>query len=151
MPKCCRAQYESHSEITDTPLPERKRKIYSSIWDPIILRGLNPSLGCLNQDRKRGKSSTSERNLNVTPAPRSSSLRVKTAIPCVLSLDFENRREYQVDRWLSQSKRGNSRKPLMCRKKLSKASQEWLWTDADQNDLFSDSSYLSPIQPIIWN
>ena len=39
----------------------------------------------------------------------------------------------------------------MCRRKLSKASQEWLWTNADQNDSFSDSSYLFPIQPILQN
>ena len=37
----------------------------------------------------------------------------------------------------------------MYRKEFSKASQEWLWTDADQNDSFSDSSYLFPIQPIL--
>ena len=36
-------------------------------------------------------------------------------------------------------------------KKLSKASQEWLWTDADQNDWLSDSSYLFPIQRILQN
>ena len=36
-------------------------------------------------------------------------------------------------------------------KKLSKASQELLWTDADQNDSFSNSSYLFPIQRILQN
>ena len=36
----------------------------------------------------------------------------------------------------------------MSRKKLSKASEEWLWTDADKHDSFSDSSYLFPIQPL---
>ena len=65
--------------------------------------------------------------------------------------NFENRREYRVDRWLSWSGRRNSRKPVMFRKQLSKASQEWLWTDADQNDSFSDSSYLFPIQRILQN
>ena len=39
----------------------------------------------------------------------------------------------------------------MYRKKLSKASQEWLWTEADQNDSFSDSSYKFPIQRILQN
>ena len=39
----------------------------------------------------------------------------------------------------------------MYRKTFSKASQEWLWTDADQNDSFSDSSYLPPIQRILQN
>ena len=39
----------------------------------------------------------------------------------------------------------------MYRKELSKASQEWRWNDADQNDLFSDSSYLFPIQCILQN
>ena len=39
----------------------------------------------------------------------------------------------------------------MYRQKLSKASQEWRWTDADQNDSFSDSSYLFPIQRILQN
>ena len=39
----------------------------------------------------------------------------------------------------------------MFRKELSKASEEWLWNDADQNDSFSDSSYLFPIQRIIQN
>ena len=39
----------------------------------------------------------------------------------------------------------------MCRKKLSKASQEWLWNDADQNDSLSDSSYLFPVQRILQN
>ena len=33
-----RQRYEGHSEVTDTPFPERKRKIYSSTWDSIILR-----------------------------------------------------------------------------------------------------------------
>ena len=37
----------------------------------------------------------------------------------------------------------------MYRKKSSKASQEWLWTDADQNDSFSVFSYLSPMQLIL--
>ena len=39
----------------------------------------------------------------------------------------------------------------MDRKKLSKASQEWLWTDVDQNDSFSDPSYLFFIQRILQN
>ena len=39
----------------------------------------------------------------------------------------------------------------MYRKKLSKVSQEWLWTDVDQKDSFSDSSYLFPIQRIFQN
>ena len=150
-----RILYEGHSEIIDTPFPERKRKIYSSTWNSIIPRpslwGFNPSLDRFNQHRKKGKKSTFDRNLNVALSSSSTSLRVKTAIPCVLSLNFENRGEYQVDRWLSFSRRRNSRRTLMYRKKLSKASQEWLWTDADQNDSFSDSSFLLPIQPILQN
>ena len=39
----------------------------------------------------------------------------------------------------------------MWREKLLKASQEWLWTDADQNDSFSDASYLFPVQQIFQN
>ena len=39
----------------------------------------------------------------------------------------------------------------MYRKQLSKANQEWLWTDTDQNDSFSDSSYLFPVQRILQN
>ena len=42
---------------------------------------------------EEGKNSTSERNLNVARTPSSTSLRVKTAIPCVLSLSFENKGE----------------------------------------------------------
>ena len=34
-------------------------------------------------------------------------------------------------------------------KKLSKASQEWLGTEADLNDSFSDSAYWFPIQRIL--
>ena len=37
----------------------------------------------------------------------------------------------------------------MYRKNFSKASEEWLWTDADQNDSFSDSSYLFPVLCIL--
>ena len=33
-----RLDHGGHSEIIDTPLPERKRKIYSSTWDSIILK-----------------------------------------------------------------------------------------------------------------
>ena len=36
-------------------------------------------------------------------------------------------------------------------KKCSKASQELLWSDADQNDSFLDSSFLFPIQRILQN
>ena len=39
----------------------------------------------------------------------------------------------------------------MYRKEFSKASQEWLWAEADQNDSGSDSSYLFPIQRILQN
>ena len=87
------------------PSPERKRKIYSSTWDSIILRsllwGLNLSVVCFNQDQKKGNNSTSDRNLNVALTSWSTSLRVKTAIPCVLFLNFENGGEQQVDGWLS--------------------------------------------------
>ena len=80
---------------------------------------LSPFLDCLNQDRKKGKKSTFERNLNVAVTSWSTSFRVRTAIPCVLSLNFENRGEYQVDRWLIQSRR-NIRKPPMYRKRILK-------------------------------
>ena len=47
--------YEGQCEITD----ERKRMIYSSTWDSIILRcplwELNPSWDRLHQDRKKGE------------------------------------------------------------------------------------------------
>ena len=73
------------------PLPERKRKIYSST-DPIVLRSslwrLNPSSDCFNQDRKKGKKSIFERNLNVALTSSSSSLWVKTAIPLCASSQF---------------------------------------------------------------
>ena len=36
-------------------------------------------------------------------------------------------------------------------KEFSKPSQEWLWNDANQNDSFSDFSYLFPIQCILQN
>ena len=36
-------------------------------------------------------------------------------------------------------------------KQFVKTSQELLWTDTDQNDSFSDSSYLFPIQRILQN
>ena len=39
----------------------------------------------------------------------------------------------------------------MCRKKFSKASQEWFWNDADQNDWLRDSSYLFPVQRSLQN
>ena len=46
-----------------------------------------------DQDGKRGKYSTFEKNLNVALTACSTSFRVTTTIPCVLSLNFENRRE----------------------------------------------------------
>ena len=89
--------YEGRSQIIDTPLPARKRKIHSSNWSLVILSsslwGSNLFWNRLNQDRKKGKKSTFERSLNVALTPRSSSLRVKTAIHCVFSLNFEDRRE----------------------------------------------------------
>ena len=79
------------------PLPKRKRKIYSSNWDSIISRcslwGLDP-LDRLSQDWKKGKKSIFEMSLNIILTPWSTSLRVKTAIPRVLSLHSENRGEY---------------------------------------------------------
>ena len=42
---------------------------------------------------RKGKHSTFERNLNVALTPSSTSFLVKTAIPCMLSLNFENRGE----------------------------------------------------------
>ena len=90
---------EGHSEMIESPPPfsERKRKIYSSNWDSIILRcslwGFNPSSSRLNQDQKKGKNSTFERNLNGALTPWSTSLWVKIAISCMLSLNFENRGE----------------------------------------------------------
>ena len=75
----------------------QKRKISSSTSDLIILIcslwGSNPSLDRLNQDWKKGNNSTFERNLNVALTPWSTSLWVKTAIPCVFSLNLENRGE----------------------------------------------------------
>ena len=77
--------------LTLPPLPEGKWKIYS--WDPRIrsslLWGLSPSSDGLNQDWKTERNSSSERNLNVVLTPSSTSLWVKTAIPCLLSLNFE--------------------------------------------------------------
>ena len=100
--------YEGHSEAIDTLLLQWKRKIYSRNWDPIISRcslwELNPSLDRFNQDREKGRSSTFERNLNVALTPWSTSLQVNNAIPCVLSLSFENRGEQRVDRWLGLKK-----------------------------------------------
>ena len=46
----------------------------------------------LEQDQKKERDSTVERNLNVTLTPSSTSLRVKTAIPCVLSQFWEQGR-----------------------------------------------------------
>ena len=89
--------YRGHSEIIDTPFSERKGKIYSSTLDSIVLRfsleRMNPPWGCLSQDWKKGKDLTVERNLNESLTPWSTSLRIKNAIPCVLSLNFENRGE----------------------------------------------------------
>ena len=88
----------------DIPLLEQKRRIYSSTWDSFILRSslwtLNPSLGHLNQDRKKGRNSTFDRNLNVVFTLWSTSLRVKTVIPWVFSLNSKDRGEWQVDGWL---------------------------------------------------
>ena len=39
----------------------------------------------------------------------------------------------------------------MYRKEFSKVSQDLRWSDADQNDSFSDSSYLFPVQRILQN
>ena len=50
---------------------------------------------------RKEKTHPFERNLNVALPLSSTSLRVKTVIPCVLSLNFENRGEEQVDRGLS--------------------------------------------------
>ena len=96
---CCFWPYTRVTlKLLTTPPPSRtKTKIYSPHWDSMILRcslwGLNPSLDCLNQDRKRGKKSTFARNLNIALTPSSASPRVKTAFPCVRSLSFENREE----------------------------------------------------------
>ena len=54
---------------------------------------LNPSLDRFNYDWKKEENSTFEGNLDGSLAPWSTFLRVKTAIPCVLSLTFENRGE----------------------------------------------------------
>ena len=51
--------YEGHSEIIDSPLPERKPKIYSSTEDPIILMSslwkFNHSLNRFNQTERKNK------------------------------------------------------------------------------------------------
>ena len=60
------------------PSWKKRRKIYlrCSLW------GLSPSFDHLNQDWKKGK------KLHVVLTPSSTSLLVKTAIPCVLPLQF---------------------------------------------------------------
>ena len=65
-----------------------------------LLWRLDPSLGCLNSDRKKRKNSTFDRNLNVTLTPSSIFLQVKTAILCVLSLNSENRGVQQVEQMI---------------------------------------------------
>ena len=79
-----------------TPSRTKTKDLFISLrfqlsWDVHSVWAFNSFLNRL--DRKRGKKSTSERSLNVTLTPSSTSLRVKTAIPCVLSLDFEKRGE----------------------------------------------------------
>ena len=81
-----------------TPPPPTKTKKFSSTRDSNMLRcsmwGFNPSLDHLNQDWKKGKEiRLLWRVSNVALTPSSTSLWVKTAIPCVLSLNFENRGE----------------------------------------------------------
>ena len=92
-------QYE-YTRITlkllTPPFPNENERFFRQLEIRIILRcllwGLNPSLDRLNQDRKKEKESTFERNFYVALTP-STSLPVKTAIPCILSLNFENREE----------------------------------------------------------
>ena len=79
------------------PLPERKRKVYSSTWDSIISKdftvGVESFFRPFQPRLDERKNSSFGRNLNVALPPWSTALRVKTAIPCVLSLSFENRGE----------------------------------------------------------
>ena len=89
---------EGHSAIIDTPPSRAKTKDlfinlsfdYSKVF---TVKGENSSSGRLNQDRKKGKKLTLERTLNVALIPWSTFLQVKTAIPCMLSLNFESRGE----------------------------------------------------------
>ena len=94
---CCKV-YEGHSEVIEVFLfPKEKERFIHQLEIQMISRcslwGFNPSLDRLNKDWKKGKESTFTRNLNVALPPSSTSLQVKTAIPCVLSLNFEKREE----------------------------------------------------------
>ena len=98
-------EYEGHSEIIDTPLSLTKAKdlfIYLRFnYSKVFTLGVESFFRPFEPRPEEEKTSTFERNLNVALTPSSTSLRVRTAIPCVLSLNFENRGEQQVDRWLS--------------------------------------------------
>ena len=84
----------------DTPFPNENERFIHQL-EILLFQGLhcegggelNPSLDRLNQDRKKGKKSAFERNLNVALTPSSTSLRVKPAIPSMLSLNFEKKEE----------------------------------------------------------
>ena len=91
-----RQRYEGHSGIIDTILPRTKtkdllinlRSNYSEVFPVRVGSFFRPF-----EPRPKGKKSTFERNLNVALTPSSTSLRVRTSLPCVLSLNFENRGE----------------------------------------------------------
>ena len=105
--------------------------MFSSTWASIVFRcslwRFNPCLHCLNQDWKRGRNSfettlgtTVERNLNVSLTPSSTSLRLKTAIPCVLSLNLRTR---ENSRWTDDQVKSRRKKveTRLCIEKISKA------------------------------
>ena len=81
---------KGHSEVIDSPpFPERKRKIHSSTWNSIILKGKVFAVGVeffikpfSTKTGRKEKSQFLKGNLNVALTPWSTSLRVKTAIPC---------------------------------------------------------------------
>ena len=91
--------YEGHWQIIHTPPSPPRTKTKGLLvnlrfnYFKVLIVAVGALLDCFNQDRKKGKKSTFARNLNVALTPSSTSLRVKTAIPCVLSFSFKNKRE----------------------------------------------------------
>ena len=92
-------RYEGHSEITDT-LPlfpnENERFIHQLETQLFHCLHYGGRILLFTVPIKAGRKEETqliEENLNVALTPSSTSLRVKTAISCMLSLNIENRGE----------------------------------------------------------
>ena len=89
---------EGYSELIYAPPPSRTKMkdLFINMrfnYFKVFAVGIEFFFRLFEPRPEKRKKSTFERNLNVALTPSSTSLRVKTAIPCVLSLNFENRGE----------------------------------------------------------